>query len=81
MELLGDLSLAKLCRDSRSLDDLNAREPHSMTRSHLSVHLLHSTIECCVTVLLVHVVVPSSALITQPDPVVLDGRWVLLENL
>lgn len=81
MELLSALSLAQLCRDCRGLDNLNAREPHSMARSHLSVHLLHCTIECGVTVLLVHVVVPSSALITQPDTIILDFRGVLLENL
>ena len=81
MELLGALSLAQTCRDCSGLDDLNAREPHSMARSHLSVHLLHRTVESGVTELLVHVVVPSSALVTQPDTVVLDLRGALLENL
>ena len=81
MELLGALSLAQLCRDCSGLDDLNAREPHSVARSHLGVHLLHSTVESCVTELLVHVVVSSSALVTQPDTVVLNLRGVLLENL
>ena len=81
MELLGALSLAQFCRDCGGLDDLNAREPHSMARSHLGVHLLHSTVERGVAELLVHVVVPGSALVTEPDTVVLDFRGVLLENL
>ena len=52
-----------------------------MTRSHLIIHLLNCSIESKVTVLLVHVVVASPALITHPDTIVLDGGGVLLKNL
>ncbi|KAF2544636.1 hypothetical protein F2Q68_00032722 [Brassica cretica] len=41
------LSLAELCRDCGGLDDLKAREPHSVARSHLSVHLLHCIVRLC----------------------------------
>lgn len=52
-----------------------------MTGSHLSVHLLNSTIQSSVTVFLVHVVITSSTLIPQPNPIILDCGWVLLKNL
>lgn len=52
-----------------------------MARSHLSVHLLHSPVQSGITVLLVHIVITSSTLITQPDAIVLDLGWVLLKNL
>jgi len=44
VELLGALPLAKLGWDGGSLDDLDAREPDPMTRSHLIVHRLNCTI-------------------------------------
>ena len=52
-----------------------------MAGSHLSVHLLNSTIQSSVTVFLVHVVITSSTLIPQPNPIILDCGWVLLKNL
>ena len=52
-----------------------------MTGSHLIVHLLHGTIQGGITVLLVHVVVPSPALVTQPDAIVLDCGRVTLKDL
>lgn len=81
MELLCALSLAQLCWDSSSLDDLNAGEPNSVTRGHLSVHLLHSPIECRVPVLLVHVVVTGTALVPEPYTIVINLGWILLKNL
>lgn len=81
VELLGVVPLAELEVDSGGLDDLDARESHTMARSHLGVHLFHGTIQCSVTVLLVHVVVTGSALVTQPDAIVLDRGWVALEDL
>ena len=79
--MLGGLPLAKLSWDGGGLDDLDARVTDSVTRSHLSVHLFNRTIEGGVSVLLVHVVVTSPGLVPQPDTVVLDGCWVLLEDL
>ena len=81
MELLGALPLAKLGGDGGGLNDLDAVAAHPVTGGHLGVHLLNTTIQSGVTVLLVHVVIPSSALISQPDAIVLDGCRVLLKNL
>lgn len=81
MELFGTLPLAELGRYSGSFDNLNAMRTDPVTRSHLSVHLLNSTIQSGITVLLVHVMITSSALVSQPNAVVLDCRRVLLKNL
>lgn len=81
MELLGALPLAKLSWNCGRLDDLDAMTAYPVTRSHLSVHVLNSTIQGCITILLVHVVITGSTLIAQPDPVVLDCGRVLLKNL
>ena len=81
MELLGVVSLAELDMNSRGFDDLNARGSHTVARSHLCVLLLNSTIQRGVTALLVHVVVAGSALVAQPDAIVLDRGWVFLKDL
>ena len=81
VELLGAVPLAKFCWDSSCLDDLNAWKPHPVTRCHLSVHLFYGTIESCVSVFLVHIVITSSTLISQPNAIVLDLGRVFLKNL
>jgi len=81
MKLLSVITLADAEVDSGSLDDLDAGGPDTVAGSHLCVHLLNRTIEGGVTVLLVHVVVSSPALVTQPDTKVLDCGGVLLKNL
>jgi len=81
MELLGALTLAELGRDGRRLDDLDAREPNPVTRCHLGVHLFNCAIQSGVPILLVHVVIAGSALIPQPDAVVLDLGRILLKYL
>ena len=81
VKLFGALPLAEFGRDSCSLNDLDAREPDTVSGCHLSVHLLNGSVQGSVTVLLVHVVVSSSALVPQPDSEVLDGCWVLLKDL
>ena len=81
VELLRVLTLAQRHRDRGGLDDLDARGAHPVTRSHLIVHLLHCSVECQITVFLVHVVVTSPTLVTHPDTEVFDGGGVLLENL
>ena len=75
VELLGALPLTHFIRNCGCLDDLDAGEPDSVARSHLIVHLFNSAVKCCVTILLVHVVITSSALVPQPDTVVLDNSW------
>lgn len=81
MELLGALPLAKFCRDGSCLNDLDAWRPHPVTRCHLSVHVFYSTVESSVPVFLVHVVITGSALISQPNSVVLDRCWTFLKYL
>ncbi|CAF2095624.1 unnamed protein product [Brassica napus] len=80
VKLFGALPLAKLCRNSGCLDDLDAREPHTVSGRHLGVHLLNGTVQSSVTVLLVHVVVPSSALVPQPDSKVLDRCRIVQQS-
>lgn len=81
VELFGVLPLAKLSWDGGCLDNLNARKPNPVARSHLSVHLFHSPIQSGITVFLVHIVVTCSALIPQPYPIVVDFGWVLFKYL
>lgn len=81
MELFGAFPLAQLSRNGSSLDDLNAWRSYPVPRSHLGVHLFHSTIESGVTIFLVHVMIPSSALVAQPDAIVLDFGRILLKDL
>lgn len=81
MELLCAFSLAQLGWYCGCPDDLNAWRPYSVTRSHLSVHLLNSTVKSSVSIFLVHIVIPSSALISQPDSIVLNFGRILLKNL
>jgi len=81
VELLGAFPLAKLVRDCSCFDDLDAREPDPVARSHLIVHLLNSTIQSGVTVFLVHVVITGTTLVAQPDTIVLDHSRVLLIDL
>ena len=52
-----------------------------MPGTHFVVHLLHSPVEGEVAVLLVHVVVPGTALVADPKTKVLDGGGALLEDL
>lgn len=81
VKLLRALPLAEVSRDCGSFDDLDAVMADPVSRSHLRVHLLNTTIQGSVTVLLVHVVVASPTLVSQPDSVVLDCSRVLLKYL
>lgn len=81
MELFGAFPFAKFCRDGSCLNDLDAWKPHSVPRCHLSVHVFYCTIESCVTVLLVHVVITSSTLISKPNSIIVDLGWIFLKNL
>ncbi|GER24582.1 DHFS-FPGS homolog B [Striga asiatica] len=62
MKLFGALPFAELSRNCGCLDDLYAVATDPVSGSHLSVHLLDSTVQSRVTILLVHVVVARSAL-------------------
>jgi hypothetical protein len=55
--------------------------PDTMAGGHLSVHLIHSSVQSQVPVLLVRVVVPSAGLVPYPDAKVLCLCWPLLKNL
>ena len=81
MELLCALPLAELSWNSGRLDDLDAVMTDPVARSHFSVHLFYTTIQCGITVLLVHVMIPSPTLVAQPNTIVLDFCWVFLKNL
>lgn len=81
VELLGTLPFAQLSRDGGSLNYLDAWMPHSMTRCHFIVHLLNSTIQSRVTVLLVHIMITSATLISQPNSIVLNLGRILLKDL
>lgn len=81
MELLGAVPLTQFSWNSGRLNDLDAVLADPVTWSHLCVHLFHSSIQCGITVLLVHVVIPRSTLIPQPNTIVLDLSWVLLKDL
>lgn len=81
MELLGAFSLAELGRDSSCLNDLDAVMSDPVSRRHLSVHLLDSSVQSGVSILFVHVVITSSTLVPKPYAKVLDCCWVLLEYL
>ncbi len=81
MELLSVLTLAQRDRYGGCFDDLNAGETHTVRRCHLIIHLLNCSIQACVTVLLVHVMIPCPALKPHPDTKVLGCCWVFLKNL
>ena len=81
VKLFGALPLAEFGGNSCCLNDLDAREPDTVSGRHLGVHLLNGTVQGSVTVLLVHVVVSSSALVPQPDSKVLDRCRVLFKDL
>jgi len=81
MKLLCILTLAQRDRHSCCLDNLDAWHADTMAGCHLIIHLLYSTIESDVSILLVHVVVTSSALVPHPNAKVLDGCWVFFKDL
>jgi len=81
VELLGVGTLAGSERNSGSPNDADLGKANAVPGGHLVVHLGNSTVEGEVTVLLVHVVVTSATLVTNPNAVVLDSVGALLENL
>jgi hypothetical protein len=81
MELFCVISFAELGWYCRSLDDLDARGPHTMTWSHFVIHLFYSTIQSGISVLLVHVMVTCPALVSHPDTIVLYCSRLLFKYL
>lgn len=67
--------------DGLDLEDVDAVSLGTMTSSHVTVALGDGSGNGGVTVLTVHVVVSGTGIVLEPDSVVLDGSWVLLEHL
>lgn len=80
--VLRDVDTLAVCSlYDRGLDDVQLVMADTMPGSHLGVHLLHSTVQGEVAVLLVHVVVTCTRLVANPHTVVLGGSGLLLEDL
>lgn len=67
--------------DNLSIDDVNAGEAGAVTASELSVHLLNSTNEGNIAVLLVHIVGTRAGVVANSDTVVLDNVLVGFTDL
>jgi hypothetical protein len=80
-ELSRVLSSHILVRDFCDFDNLQRVRADSMSRGHLRVERIHRRVHSRLSVLLVRVVKPNSGLVTNPNPVVLHRRVVLLKNL
>lgn len=81
VELLGALPFAQLSWDGGSLNYLDAWMPHPMSRRHFGVHMLNCTVQSSISVFLVHIVIPSTTLIPQPNSIILNLGRILLKNL
>ena len=81
VELLDVGALGEGCGHHLSLDDGNARLPHAMSTSHLRVHLLDCAVHGQVPVLLVHVVVARSRLISDPEAKILHAGGAAVKDL
>ena len=80
-ELSRVISSHILVRHFRDFDNLQRVSPDSVSRGHLRVQSVHRRIHSRLSVLFVRVVKPNSGLVTNPNPVVLHRRVVLLKNL
>ena len=80
-ELSRVISSHILVRHFRDFDNLQRVSPDSVSRGHLRVQSVHRRIHSRFSVLFVRVVKPNSGLVTNPNPVVLHRRVVLLKNL
>ena len=72
---------ALLVLNGLNLQNVDAVSLSTMSRSHVSVGLGDSSSDRHVTVLSVHVVVPSAGIVLEPESVVLHNRGVLLAHL
>mmetsp|Transcript_22090 Transcript_22090/g.41651 ORF Transcript_22090/g.41651 Transcript_22090/m.41651 type:complete len:203 (+) Transcript_22090:63-671(+) len=81
MHLHHMLASAHVIWDGRGVDDLDRTRVGSVSASHLLVQLPYSTIDVHVAELLVHVVRVGTAVISQPDAIVLHLGWGLVVKL
>lgn len=68
-------------RNNSSIDDPDGALAGTVAGSKISIHLVNSTVEGNVTVLLVHVVGTRTRVVTDLDTVVLNMNSLLLEDL
>jgi hypothetical protein len=81
VELNNISSLAVTSIDSGGLDDRDGTVSSTVSTSHFLVHLFYSAVESGISVLLVGVVHTGTGVVSNPNSIVLNGGWVLLENL
>ena len=81
VELLSGSTASLAGRDFINRNDLDTAETSSVATSEILVQLLNSTNSGGISVLFVHVVGASLAVVSQDNTVVLDGEGVLLKNL
>lgn len=78
---LGDVwSLAISCLDGGRLNDGDGTMSSTVSTSHFLVHLFYSAVKCGISVLLVCIMHSGTRVISNPDAIILNGGWVLLEN-
>jgi len=73
-EALGGLELSHL-------DNVDGAEASTVTTSHLLVHASNSVVGCESTELLVHVGGAGARIVSEPDTILGDLFWLLLEDL
>lgn len=81
MELSDVCSLALRCLDSSCFNDRDGTMSGTVPTSHLLVHLFYGAIKSGISVLLVRIVDTSTRVVSNPNSVILNGGWILLENL
>ena len=72
VELSGGLSDDVFVWDDHGLDDVDGLTSGAVSTSHFTVHLRHGSAEGSISILLVHVHISTSGLVSQHDSVVLD---------
>lgn len=80
VELLGELSAGLLGWDLINADDLNRLPAGTMSACHVHVELVDSSDSGHITVLLIHVDLSSSGLVSDQDRKVFHTIWVLLNH-
>lgn len=80
MELLDISSLAFRRWNSRSLNNRNSRMSHTMSTSHLLVHLLYCPIQGGISVLFIRIMHSGTRVISHPDSIVFNRGWVLFKD-
>ena len=81
MELSDVWSLALRCLDGSCLNDRDGTMSCTVSTAHLLVHLFYGAIKSGIPVLFISVMDTSTGVVSNPNSVILNGRWILLENL